>query len=80
MDDAIHWAERSAEVDNIRSPLAKILMVEWFTENLLMEELVKAGSYHVEQARVLADKLASTPARLERHRVTNIDAVIERVN
>lgn len=80
LDDAIHWAERSAEVDNIRSPLAKILMVEWFTENLLMEELVKAGSYHVEQARVLADKLASTPARLERHRVTNIDAVIERVN
>ncbi|GAC97891.1 hypothetical protein PHSY_005479 [Pseudozyma hubeiensis SY62] len=80
LEDAIHWAQKCVEVGQAQSALAQILLVEPFTENLLMEELVKADGYFVEQARTLAQGLARSPARLERHRATDVDAVVARIN
>lgn len=79
LDDAVHWAAKSAEINSPHSPLAQILMVEPFTENLLTEELVKARGSYIDQARSLADDLASSAARSSRHRPTNVDAVVARV-
>lgn len=79
LDDAVHWAEKSAEVTNAHSPLAQILVAEPFTENLLVEELVKAGSDYVDNARELAERLADSPSRLFKQRPVNVDAVVARV-
>lgn len=80
LEDAIHWAQKCTEVGNAHRALVQILVVEPFTENLFMEELVKANGYFVEQARTLAQGLARSPARLERHQATDIDAVVARMN
>ncbi|SPO29876.1 uncharacterized protein UTRI_06150_B [Ustilago trichophora] len=77
LDDAIHWADKSVDVNN--AGLAQILRLESFTENLLMEELVRAGSFWIDQARSLADRLSSAPARPMMHKWVNVDAVIERI-
>ncbi|SPO29201.1 uncharacterized protein UTRI_06150 [Ustilago trichophora] len=76
-DDAIHWAYKSVDVNN--AGLAQILRLESFTENLLMEELVRAGSFWVDQARSLADRLSSAPTRPMMHKCVNVDVVIERI-
>ncbi|KAJ9476053.1 hypothetical protein PHBOTO_006129 [Pseudozyma hubeiensis] len=80
LEDAIHWAQKCTEVSHTYSASAQILIVESFTENLLMEELVKSSGHFVEHARSLAQVLARSPARLERHRATDVDAVVARVN
>uniref|UniRef100_V5EPY9 Uncharacterized protein n=1 Tax=Kalmanozyma brasiliensis (strain GHG001) TaxID=1365824 RepID=V5EPY9_KALBG len=79
LDDAIHWANRSLPVESSQRALAQILVIEPFTENMLMEELVKAGSTYLERARKLADGLARSPVRLAKHRPISIDAIIARV-
>ena len=77
LDDAVHWAEKSAEVND--PALWQIVRLEPFTETLLMEELARAGSCYVDQARSLADKLARAPTRSMKHRAVDVDAIVKRI-
>ncbi|SNX87430.1 uncharacterized protein MEPE_06140 [Melanopsichium pennsylvanicum] len=78
LDDALLWADKS--VMPITAALRKVLKVDGFTENFLVEELVKGGDdYYIERARVLTERLANNAARPVTQTATNVDTVLERV-
>ncbi|KAJ1026289.1 hypothetical protein NDA16_002376 [Ustilago loliicola] len=79
LDDAIHWAEKSTEATNEFSTFSQNLRLEPFTENLLMEELIRAGGGYRDQARPLAERLGSAPTRLGKRNMVDIDAVEKRI-
>ena len=79
LDDAVHWARKARGNGNGNPALAHILVVEGFTQNLLLEELVKADGGNVEQARSLADELSSAVGRSSRSRAMDVDAIVARV-
>ncbi|CBQ70131.1 conserved hypothetical protein [Sporisorium reilianum SRZ2] len=79
LDDAVRWAGKCTQISSAHSPFAQIVVLEPFTETLLIEELVKAGASHTAQARSLAAELATAATRSPSHRPTDVDAVLARI-
>lgn len=77
-DDAIHWAKQSVRAQSDRW-LSQYLTLDPFTENLLLEELVRAGDRYLDRAYRLSERLASSPHRSAEHQAVNIQAIVAQV-